>query len=174
MAIHRYFFWIEDNEIEIYKNGKQVLYRGEKRIDYSTGIANFFDTWKENSAYIDGDFVDFIFIGSEKEELEKFVEFCKDFIYAPDIKFTFEDLKNILDNKKNLKKFCLNIEKKEYFLQKTEFNYNRIPKNKDLTKIYVYGDNIEENFLSEGITDLEIEIKNTTESKMAAFFKNRL
>lgn len=30
MKIHRYFFWIEDNFIEIYKNGNLEKYEGEE------------------------------------------------------------------------------------------------------------------------------------------------
>lgn len=173
MAVHRYFFWIEDTNIEVYKNGKAVPYRGEKKVDYSNGIKNFFVTWEDNSAYIDGNLVDFIFIGKRKENLEKFIKFCEKYPADTSTQFTFENLKSVIDDK-DLKKFCVEVGEKQYFLQKTEFNYNRIPKNTELEKIYIYGKNIKENLLSDGIEDMEIQTKDTNESKMASFFRSRL
>lgn len=173
MAIHRYFFWVDDNEIEVYKNGKSVLYRGEKNIDYSQGIEKFFEMWEDNSAYITGEPVDFTFVGKKKENLEKFVEFCEKFPTDMNVQFTFENLKSVIDDK-DLKKFCIEVEDKQYFLQKTEYNYSKVPKDIDLEKIYVCGKNIKENLLSEGSSDMEIQTKNTTESEMASFFRSRL
>ena len=154
MAIHRYFFWIEDSEIEVYKNGKSVLYRGEKKIDYSQGIEEFFENWKENSAYISGEEIDFTFIGKKEENLEKFKEFCEKFPANMNTPFTFENLKQVINEK--------------------EFNYNRITKNMNLEKIYILGNNIQENFLSEGVSDMEVQTKNTKESGMASFFRSKL
>ena len=173
MAVHRYFFWIEDTNIEVYKNGKVVPYRGEKKVDYSNGIKNFFVTWEDNSAYIDGNLVDFTFIGKRKENLEKFIKFCEKYPADTSTQFTFENLKSVIDDK-DLKKFCVEVGEKQYFLQKTEFNYNRIPKNTELEKIYIYGKNIKENLLSDGIEDMNIQTKDTNESKMASFFRSRL
>lgn len=173
MAIHRYFFWIEDSEIEVYKNGKSVLYRGEKKIDYSQGIEEFFENWKENSAYISGEEIDFTFIGKKEENLEKFKEFCEKFPANMNTPFTFENLKQVI-NEKELKKFCVKVGEKEYCLQKTEFNYNRITKNMNLEKIYILGNNIQENFLSEGVSDMEVQTKNIKESGMASFFRSKL
>lgn len=175
MAIYRYFFWIEDNELEVYKNGKIVLYKGERKVDYSQGIDSFFELWKENSAYIPEALTDFIFIGKKKENLEKFTEYCEKFPFDTSKQFTFENLKSVIDDK-NLKKFCIEVGDKQYFLQKTEYNYNRIPRDIDLEKIYVYGKNIKENLLSEDNSDMEIQTKNIneTESDMASFFRSRL
>ena len=145
MAIHRYFFWIEDSEIEVYKNGKSVLYRGEKKIDYSQGIEEFFENWKENSAYISGEEIDFTFIGKKEENLEKFKEFCEKFPANMNTPFTFENLKQVINEKE------LNLE-----------------------KIYILGNNIQENFLSEGVSDMEVQTKNTKESGMASFFRSKL
>lgn len=177
MSVHRYFFWIEDSDIEVYKNGKVVPYKGEKKVNYSTGIENFFITWEDNSAYIDGDLVDFTFIGKKRENLEKFMKFCEKFSTDMSTKFVFDDLKSVI-NDKNLKKFCVEVGEKQYFLQKTEFNYNRISKNTELEKIYIYGKNIKDNLFSNIIEDMEIKTKDTAkninESKMASFFRSRL
>lgn len=175
MAIKRYFFWIEENQLELYNNGKLEKYNGEKFTDISLGVKKFFEIWKENSAYIDErDYVDFIFIGENKEKLEKFRSFAEVFEYKSEKKFDFKELKNIIQEK-NLGKFCLNInDEKEYFLQKTEFKYNKILKSNDLKTIYVFGNNISTNFLSNGITDMNIEVKDSNKSKMAEFFNKEL
>lgn len=173
MTIYRYFFWVEETEIEVYKNGKLIPYRAEKKANYSKGLDVFFDLWKDTASYIDGEAVDFTFIGKNKKILEKFIEFCNQFPYNSNTQFTFENLKSVIDDK-DLKKFCVEVGEKQYFLQKTEFNYNRIPKNTELEKIYIYGKNIKENLLSDGIEDMEIQTKDTNESKMASFFRSRL
>lgn len=175
MAVYRYFFWVEDNEIEIYKNGKSVLYRGEKNIDYSQGVEKFFELWEDNSAYITGEPIDFTFVGKKKENLEKFIEYCEKFPVDISKKFTFENLRSVIDDK-ILKNFCIEVGDKQYFLQKTEYNYNRIPRDINLEKIYIYGKSIKENLLFEDNSEMEIQTKNIneTESEMASFFRNRL
>lgn len=175
MAVYRYFFWIEDNEIEIYKNGKSVLYKGEKNIDYSQGMEKFFELWEDNSAYITGEPVDFTFVGKKKENLEKFIEYCEKFPVDISKQFTFENLKSVIDDK-ILKKFCIEVGDRQYFLQKTEYNYNKIPRDINLEKIYICGKNIKENLLSEDNSEMEIQTKNINEaeSEMASFFRSRL
>ena len=48
MKIHRYFFWIEDNFIEIYKNGNLEKYEGEEKLY----IDNFEDNLQENEGIL--------------------------------------------------------------------------------------------------------------------------
>ena len=172
--IHRYFFWIEDKELELYdKNGKSVKYKGEKKIDYSNSINDFFESWKNISGYDDEDFVDFTFIGEKKKNIQDFINYCEIFSSDSNKEFTFEDLKSILDDK-NLKKFCVETESNQYFLQKTEFNYNKIPKDLSLKKIYVFGKNIKENLFSKDMLNIEIQTKTSSKSEMASFFTKRL
>lgn len=173
MAIYRYFFWIEETEVEVYKNGKLIPYRAEKKADYSKGLDNFFELWKDTASYIDGESVDFTFIGKNKEYLERFAEFCEQFPYSSNTEFTFENLKSVIDDKE-LGKFCIEAGESQYFLQKTEFNYNRIPKNTSLEKIYILGENIKKNLFAENMLDMEIQTKNINESNMASFFRKKL
>lgn len=173
MAVHRYFFWIEETEVEVYRNGKIVPFKAEKKVNYSTGLKKFFELWEDTASYIEGQSVDFIFIGKNKEYLETFAEFCEKFPYDMSTEFNFENLKSVIDDKK-LDKFCIETEEEQYFLQKTEFNYNRIPKNTSLEKIYILGKNVKKNLFSENMLDMEIQTKNTNESSMASFFRKKL
>ena len=66
MKIHRYFFWIEDNFIEIYKNGNLEKYEGEEKL-YIDNFENFWEKWKKNSKIIASrDAIDFTFLIDKK------------------------------------------------------------------------------------------------------------
>ena len=112
MKIHRYFFWIQDNFIEIYKEGKIERYDGEDRI-YINNLEDFWKKWEKNSKIIlSRDKVDFTFLIDERinrENLLKSIEkYTKDF----SSEFSSEDLKKILDIK-NIKKVIFNFNKEE-------------------------------------------------------------
>ena len=85
MKIHRYFFWIQDNFIEIYKEGKIERYDGEDRI-YINNLEDFWKKWEKNSKIIlSRDKVDFTFLIDERinrENLLKSIEkYKKNFRY---------------------------------------------------------------------------------------------
>lgn len=172
-TVHRYFFWIEDEELEIYKNRKLIQYKGEKKYNYTNGIESFFEVWKENSAYEDGDKIDFVFIGMNQEKIGEFLSFCKRFPLEKDGEFCFEDLKSILDEKK-LKRFSVEVGNNEYYFEKTEFNYNKISKDDNLEKIYILGENIKDKLFFNELGTMEIEKKSKNESELASFFRRRL
>ena len=66
MKIHRYFFWIEDNFIEIYKNGNLEKYEGEEKL-YIDNFETFWEKWKKNSKIIASrDAIDFTFLIDKK------------------------------------------------------------------------------------------------------------
>lgn len=175
---HKYFFWIENDSIEIYKNGKIQKYKGEEKFALSNGIENFWETWKENSAFISDDMVCFAFLGKDKSIIENIKKYCEDFKINENESFTFGDLKLVLSNKK-LNKFSLSFNEKEFYYQKTEYSYNKIPREADLEKIYVVGNiSIKDILLSEQI-DVQTEEYETSKniknkSKVVSFFESKM
>lgn len=178
MKIHKYFFWIEDDSIETYKDGKIQKYKGEKKFSISNGIKIFWEIWKENSAFISDDLTYFIFLGKDNVEIKKIKKYCEDLKKSEEEIFTFEDLKKILNNKK-IGKFVLNLGDEELFFIKTEYGYNKIPREDNLEKIYIVGDNITKNsFLTEEIYSQNEENnsddQNKKQSKLVSFFENKM
>lgn len=93
MKIHKYFFWIEDNFIEIYKDGKLEKYDGEEKT-YINKLDEFWKKWEKNSKIIlSRDKVNFTFLIDEKIDrrslFESIEKYQKDFSYE----FSSEDLK---------------------------------------------------------------------------------
>lgn len=178
MKIHKYFFWIEDDNIETYKDGKIQKYKGEEKFNISNGIEIFWKTWEENSAFISDDLTYFVFLGKDNLKIEKIKRYCKNLKKAKKETFTFEDLKKILNNKK-IRKFSLNINGEEFCFIKTEYGYNRIPRENNFEKIYIIGDNITKKlFLSEEIyfqsKESNSDNKNKKQSKLVSFFESKM
>ena len=148
MKIHRYFFWIQDNFIEIYKEGKIERYDGEDRI-YINNLEDFWKKWEKNSKIIlSRDKVDFTFLIDERinrENLLKSIEkYTKDF----SSEFSSEDLKKILDIK-NIKKVIFNFNKEEVAIAKTIEKYVETEFDEELIKIFLLGNNKNEDILKE-------------------------
>lgn len=178
MKTHKYFFWIEDDSIEVYKNGKIQKYKGEEKFSISNGIEIFWETWKENSAFISDDLIYFIFLGKDKAKIERIKKYCEDFKKSEKETFNFEDLKKILNNKK-IGKFVLNLDDEELFFIKTEYGYNKIPREDNLEKIYIAGDNITKNsFSTEEIYSQNEENnsdhQNKKQSKLISLFESKM
>ena len=148
MKIHRYFFWIEDNFIEIYKDGKLERYYGEEKT-YINKLDEFWKKWEKNSKIIlSRDKVNFTFLIDEKTNRESLFEsiekYQKDFSYE----FSSEDLKKVLDNK-NIKKVIFNFNKQEISIAKTLEKYVEIESDDDLIKMFILGNNINKDILKE-------------------------
>ena len=114
MKIHRYFFWIEDNFIEIYKDGKLERYDGEDRT-YIDNLENFWKKWESNSRIMLSDEkIDFTFLVDEKTDRENLLNSIEKYNYEIDLspEFSSEDLKKILDIK-NIKKVIFNYNNEE-------------------------------------------------------------
>ena len=99
MKIHRYFFWIEDNFIEIYKNGNLEKYEGEERL-YIDNFKTFWEKWKKNSKIIASrDAIDFTFLVDKKVNKDDLIENLDIYKKETEVNFSSEDLKKILDIK---------------------------------------------------------------------------
>jgi len=99
MKIHRYFFWIEDNFIEIYKNGNLEKYEGEEKL-YIDNFETFWEKWKKNSKIIASrDAIDFTFLIDKKVNKGDLLKSLVTYKKENEINFSSEDLKKILDIK---------------------------------------------------------------------------
>lgn len=148
MKIHKYFFWIEDNFIEIYKDGKLEKYDGEEKT-YINKLDEFWKKWEKNSKIIlSRDKVNFTFLIDEKIDrgslFESIEKYQKDF----SCEFSSEDLKKVLDNK-NIKKVIFNFNKQEISIAKTLEKYVETESDDDLIKIFILGNNINKDILKE-------------------------
>lgn len=174
MSIHKYIFWIENKKVQIYKDGNIERYKGEDFVDFSKGIENFWNNWEENSCFLKDDFVDFIFIGKDKNEINNFIDYSSKYKKYINKNFKFKDLKKILENKK-LNKFVISTKYRDYFFKKGEDRYFKVPKEKKLETIFIIGENVAEDICAEEKIDFKRECKtDEKESKMTAFFKNKL
>ena len=147
MKIHRYFFWIEDNFIEIYKDGKLERYDG-----------------------------DFTFLVDEKTDRENLLNSIEKYNYEIDLspEFSSEDLKKILDIK-NIKKVIFNYNNEEITIAKTEEKYMETEFEDELTKIFILGNNINEDILKE-ISNQRVEKKEKKDYKLGrlgSYFKKK-
>ena len=171
MKIHRYFFWIQDNFIEIYKEGKIERYDGEDRI-YINNLEDFWKKWEKNSKIIlSRDKVDFTFLIDERinrENLLKSIEkYTKDF----SSEFSSEDLKKILDIK-NIKKVIFNFNKEEVAIAKTIEKYVETEFDEELIKIFLLGNNINEDILKEILNQrVEEKEEEIEEGILESYFK---
>ena len=161
MKIHRYFFWIEDNFIEIYKEGKLERYDGEDRT-YINNLDDFWKKWESNSRII---------LSSENllNSIEKYTS-KMDF----SSEFSSEDLKKILDSK-NIKKARFNYNDEEITIVKTEDKYMETEFVDDSTKIFILGNNVNTDILKE-IPNQRVEKKEKKEYKIgriASYYKKK-
>ena len=176
MKIHRYFFWIEDNFIEIYKDGKLERYDGEDRT-YINNLENFWKKWESNSRIMLSDEkIDFTFLVDEKTDRENLLNSIEKYNYEIDLspEFSSEDLKKILDIK-NIKKVIFNYNNEEITIAKTEEKYMETEFEDELTKIFILGNNINEDILKE-ISNQRVEKKEKKDYKLGrlgSYFKKK-
>lgn len=171
--VYRYFFWIDGEEVEIYKNGLLYKFDGEKTYNYKSDIEGFWKKWEENSAFIpDGSQVDFVFIGKDKsviEELKKYPE--TNYSWDKEGEFSFDDLKALLQDKP-LKKFCVDTGEKMFFFQKHNDGYRKIAKDSSLEVIYVVGEGKIKDFnTQDDFSEEEIETSAKKSGRSTAFIK---
>ena len=165
MKIHRYFFWIEDNFIEIYKDGKLERYDGEDRT-YINNLDDFWKKWESNSRIIlSSEKIDFTFLIDEKTDRENLLNSIEKYTSKMDFssEFSSEDLKKILDNK-NIKKARFSYNDEEIVIVKTEDKYIETELVNDSTKIFILGNNINTDILKE-IPNQRVEKKEKKERK---------
>ena len=147
MKIHRYFFWIEDNFIEIYKDGKLERYDGEDRT-YVKKLDDFWKKWESNSKIILSDEkIDFTFLIDEKIDKES----------------------------KNIKKVRFKYNDEELTIVKTEEKYIKAELDDDLIKISILGNNVNVDILKE-ISNQRVEKKEKKEYKtgrLSSFFRKK-
>lgn len=176
MKIHRYFFWIEDNFIEIYKDGKLERYDGEDRT-YINNLDDFWKKWESNSRIIlSSEKIDFTFLIDEKTDRENLLNSIEKYTSKMDFssEFSSEDLKKILDNK-NIKKARFSYNDEEIVIVKTEDKYIETELVNDSTKIFILGNNINTDILKE-IPNQRVEKKEKKEYKIgriASYYKKK-
>lgn len=176
MKIHRYFFWIEDNFIEIYKDGKLERYDGEDRT-YINNLDDFWKKWESNSRIIlSSEKIDFTFLIDEKTDRENLLNSIEKYTSKMDFssEFSSEDLKKILDNK-NIKKARFSYNDEEIVIVKTEDKYIETELVNDSTKIFILGNNVNTDILKE-IPNQRVEKKEKKEYKIgriASYYKKK-
>lgn len=176
MKIHRYFFWIEDNFIEIYKEGKLERYDGEDRT-YINNLDDFWKKWESNSRIIlSSEKIDFTFLIDEKTDRENLLNSIEKYTSKMDFssEFSSEDLKKILDNK-NIKKARFSYNDEEIVIVKTEDKYIETELVNDSTKIFILGNNVNTDILKE-IPNQRVEKKEKKEYKIgriASYYKKK-
>jgi hypothetical protein len=176
MKIHRYFFWIEDNFIEIYKDGKLERYDGEDRT-YVKKLDDFWKKWESNSKIILSDEkIDFTFLIDEKIDKENLFNSIEKYATKRDLssEFSSEDLKKILDSK-NIKKVRFKYNDEELTIVKTEEKYIKAELDDDLIKISILGNNVNVDILKE-ISNQRVEKKEKKEYKtgrLSSFFRKK-
>ena len=157
MKIHRYFFWIENNFIEIYKNWNLEKYEGEEKL-YINNFETFWEKWKKNSKIIlSRDAIDFTFLIDNKVNKDDLLKGLDSYKKESEINFSSEDLKKILDAK-NFKTIVFEFNDQKKVLTKTKGRYVESEFEEDLPEITVFGDNIDENILN-NLTNQRVEEK---------------
>lgn len=157
MKIHRYFFWIENNFIEIYKNGNLEKYEGEEKL-YINNFETFWEKWKKNSKIIlSRDAIDFTFLIDNKVNKDDLLKGLDSYKKESEINFSSEDLKKILDAK-NFKTIVFEFNDQKKVLTKTKGRYVESEFEEDLPEITLFGDNIDENILN-NLTNQRVEEK---------------
>ena len=147
MKIHRYFFWIEDNFIEIYKNGNLEKYEGEEKL-YINNFETFWEKWKKNSKIIlSCDAIDFTFLIDNKVNKDDLLKGLDGYKKESEINFSSEDLKKILDAK-NFKTIVFEFNDQKKVLTKTKGRYIESGFEEDLPEITLFGENIDEDILN--------------------------
>ena len=147
MKIHRYFFWIEDNFIEIYKNGNLEKYEGEEKL-YIDDFKTFWEKWKKNSKIIASrDAIDFTFFIDKKVNRNDLLKDLDIYKRESEISFSSEDLKKILDFK-DFKTIVFIFNEQKKVLTKTKGKYLESEFEENLPEIALFGENIDEDVLN--------------------------
>ena len=163
MKIHRYFFWIEDNFVEIYKNGNLEKYEGEEKL-YVDKFETFWEKWKKNSKIIASrDAIDFTFLIDNKVNKDDLLKGLDGYKKESEINFSSEDLKKILDAK-NFKTIVFEFNDQKKVLTKTKGKYVESEFEENLPEITLFGDNIDENILNNLANQRVEEKKNKVEA----------
>ena len=164
MKVHRYFFWIEDNFIEIYKNGNLEKYEGEERL-YVDKFETFWEKWKKNSKIIDSrDAIDFTFLIDKKVNKDDLLKGLDNYKKENEINFSSEDLKKILDIK-DFKTIVFEFNNQKKVITKTKGRYLESEFEENLAEIILFGDNIDEDILNNLANQRVEEKKNKTEAR---------
>lgn len=157
MKIHRYFFWIDGNEIEIYRNGDLQRYEGSKVYEIEENFLEFWEEWEKRTSFLEEDFVDFTFIGKNEEKIKKMKDSIpQKYSLTAQCYFQFDDLKKVLQDK-NLSNFLVKIGKEEYSLKKGEYEYFRSPRKEQEDIIFIVGEKIASPFLEKKTSTIEVE-----------------
>ena len=163
MKIHRYFFWIEDNFIEIYKNGNLEKYEGEEKL-YIDDFKTFWEKWKKNSKIIASrDAIDFTFFIDKKVNRDDLLKDLDIYKKESEINFSSEDLKKILDCK-DFKTIAFIFNEQKKVLTKSKGKYLESEFEEDLPEITLFGDNIDEDVLNNLANQRVEEKKNKVEA----------
>lgn len=163
MKIHRYFFWIEDNFIEIYKNGNLEKYEGEEKL-YIDDFKTFWEKWKKNSKIIASrDAIDFTFFIDKKVNRDDLLKDLDIYKKESEISFSSEDLKKILDFK-DFKTIVFIFNEQKKVLTKTKGKYLESEFEEDLPEIALFGENIDEDVLNNLANQRVEEKKNKVEA----------
>ena len=163
MKIHRYFFWIEDNFIEIYKNGNLEKYEGEEKL-YINNFETFWEKWKKNSKIIASrDAIDFTFLIDKKVNKDDLLKGLDNYKKETEINFSSEDLKKLLDIK-DFKTIVFEFNNQKKVITKTKGRYIESEFEENLPEIILFGDNIDEDILNNLANQRVEEKKNKTEA----------
>ena len=120
--------------------------------------------------------IDFTFLVDEKTDRENLLNSIEKYSYEIDLssEFSSEDLKKILDIK-NIKKVIFNYNNEEITIAKTEEKYMETEFEDELTKIFILGNNINEDILKE-ISNQRVEKKEKKDYKLGrlgSYFKKK-
>ena len=120
--------------------------------------------------------IDFTFLVDEKTDRENLLNSIEKYSYEIDLssEFSSEDLKKILDIK-NIKKVIFNYNNEEIAIAKTEEKYMETEFEDELTKIFILGNNINEDILKE-ISNQRVEKKEKKDYKLGrlgSYFKKK-
>ena len=120
--------------------------------------------------------IDFTFLVDEKTDRENLLNSIEKYNYEIDLspEFSSEDLKKILDIK-NIKKVIFNYNNEEITIAKTEEKYMETEFEDELTKIFILGNNINEDILKE-ISNQRVEKKEKKDYKLGrlgSYFKKK-
>ena len=173
MKVHRYFFWIEDNFIEIYKNGSLEKYEGEERL-YINNFENFWEKWRKNSKIIASrDAIDFTFLIDKKVNKDDLLKGLDIYKKEKEINFSSEDLKNLL-NVKDFKTIVFEFNNQKKVLTKTKGKYVESEFEEGLPEIALFGDNIDEDILNNLVNQRVEKKRSKVETGLLdEFFRNQ-
>ena len=162
MKIHRYFFWIENGFIEIFKDGKLEKYEGEEKL-HEKDFKKFWEKWKNNSQIASRDAIDFTFLIDKKVDRNELLRHLDIYNKKSEINFSSEDLKKLLDIK-DFKTIVFEFNNQKKVITKTKGRYVESEFEENLPEIFLFGDNIDEDILNNLANQRVEEKKNKTEA----------